>query len=167
MLTLRPLHIDKASDVADLQQVLEGAPAYSNLVKGRPPLPTDTEDVFKDFPPVSHAVDKLVAGFIFNNQMVGVVDICKNYPEVHIAYIGLLLFAEKFQGRGFGSEALSHIRALAGSWDCRTIRVAVIETNTRALIFWKDEGFIQLYQKATKEYTGDAIVMESVLRSLC
>jgi len=166
MLTMRPLNANESGDVAALQQVIESAPAYSNLVKGRPPLPTDTEDVFKDFPPVSHAVDKLVAGFIFNNQMVGVVDICKNYPEVHIAYIGLLLFAEKFQGCGFGSEALSHIRALAGSWDCRTIRVAVIETNTPALTFWKGKGFSQLYRKVIKGYTGDAIVMESVLRPL-
>jgi GNAT superfamily N-acetyltransferase len=163
MLSLRPLHADNASDMADLQGVLEDAPAYSNLVKGRPPLPTDAEDIFNEFPPGLHAADKLVAGFMFNNQMVGVVDICKNYPDVHMAYIGLLLFAEKFQGHGFGSDALNHIRALVRSWNCRTIRVAVIETNVRALTFWKNEGFIQLYRKATKEYTGDGIVMESVL----
>ncbi len=163
MLTLRPLHADNAIDMADLQGVLEDAPAYSLLVKGRPPLPTDAEDIFNDFPPAPHAAEKLVAGLIFSNQMVGVVDICKDYPDVHMAYIGLLLFAEKFQERGFGSETLSHVRALARSWKCRAIRVAVIETNTRALIFWKAEGFIKLYQKTIKGYMGDAIVMESVL----
>ena len=163
MLTLRALHVENTNEVADLQQVLEDAPAYSNLVKRRPPIPTDAKDIFNDFPPALHAADKLVAGFMFNSQMVVVVDICKGYPDVHTAYIGLLLFAEKFQGRGFGCEALSHIRTLVRSWDCRMIRVAVIETNAQALTFWKGEGFIQLYRKATKEYTGDAIVMESVL----
>ena len=73
MLTLRPLHADNAIDMADLQGVLEDAPAYSLLVKGRPPLPTDAEDIFNDFPPAPHAAEKLVAGLIFSNQMVGVV----------------------------------------------------------------------------------------------
>lgn len=165
MLSLRLLHADNAKDIADLQQVLEDAPAYSTLIKGRPPIPTDAEDIFNDFPPALHTADKMVAGFMFNSQMVGVVDICKGYPDVHTAYIGLLLFAEKFQGRGFGCEALSHIRTLVRSWDCRMIRVAVIETNAQALTFWKDEGFSQLYRKAVKGYVGDAIVMESVLHS--
>jgi len=125
-LTLHPLHANRNGDVAAIQQVLENAPAYSYLVKGRPPLPTDAEDVFNDLPPGLSASDKWVSGFMFNGQMVGFVDVCNGYPEVHIAYIGLLIFAEKYQGRGFGHEALNHIFSLARSWGCRTIRVAVI-----------------------------------------
>jgi len=141
MLTFRALCASKISDVAHLQRVLEDAPAYSHLVNRRPPLPTAAEDVFADLPPDFSAKDKLVAGFFFNHRMVGFADVCKGYPEVHIAYIGLLLFSEKFQGRGFGCEALNQIRTLARSWNCRAIRVAVMENNTPALMFWEKEGF--------------------------
>lgn len=163
MLTLYPLHANQTGDITALQRVLEDAPAYSYLVKGRAPLPTDAEDVFNDLPSGLSAPDKLVAGFLFNDQMVGFVDICKDYPEVHVAYIGLLLFAEKFQGRGFGCEALKHIRILARSWNCRTIRAAVMENNTRALTFWENEGFGPLVRKTAKGYIGNAIIMENRL----
>ncbi len=160
VLTLHPLHANRIGDVAALRQVLEDAPAYSYLVKGRPPLPTDAGDVFNDLPTGLSVSDKLVAGFMYNDQMVGFADVCKGYPEVHIAYIGLLIFAEKYQGRGFGREALTHIHTLARSWNCRTLRVAVIESNTRALTFWKKKGFDQLYRKTFKGYIGDAIILE-------
>jgi len=63
LLTLQTLHANRTGDVAALRQVLEDAPAYSYLVKGRPPLPTDAEDVFTDLPPGLSASDKLVTGF--------------------------------------------------------------------------------------------------------
>jgi hypothetical protein len=43
------------------------------------------------------------------------------------------------------------------------LRLAVIDTNVRALHFWKREGFNELYRKATSKYTGAAIVMETAL----
>ena len=163
VLTLRPLKANRTGDVAALRQVLEDAPSYSYLVKGRPPLSTDAEDVFTDLPPGLSASDKLVTGFMLNEQMVGFVDVCNGYPDVHIAYIGMLIFAEKYQGRGFGHEALTHIHTLARSWNCRTLRIAVMENNTPALTFWKKEGFGQLYRKTSKGYIGDAIILESHL----
>jgi ribosomal protein S18 acetylase RimI-like enzyme len=163
VLTPHTLHANRSGDVAALRTVLENAPAYSCLVKGRPPLPTVAEDVFTDLPPGLSASDKVVTGFMCNEQMVGFVDVCNGYPEVHTAYIGMLIFAENYQGRGFGREALTYIHTLARSWDCHTLRVAVIENNTRALTFWEKEGFGQLYRKTIKGYNGDAIVLESHL----
>ena len=75
MLISRPLHAQKKGDVADLQQLIDAAPAYSYLTKGRPPLPADAEDVFHDLPASLFSKDKLVAGFMFNDQMVGVVGV--------------------------------------------------------------------------------------------
>ena len=81
MLTLHPLLANQTGDVAALQRVLDDAPAYSYLVKGCAPLHTDAEDVFNDLPPGLSASDKLVAGFLFNDQMVGFVDVCKGCPQ--------------------------------------------------------------------------------------
>ena len=81
MLTLHLLHANQTGDVAALQRVLDDAPAYSCLLKGCAPLHTDAEDVFNDLPPGLSASDKLVAGFLFNDQMVGFVDVCKGYSQ--------------------------------------------------------------------------------------
>jgi len=51
------------------------------MVKGCAPLHTDAEDVFNGLPPGLSAADKLVAGFLFNDQMVGFVDVCKGCPQ--------------------------------------------------------------------------------------
>jgi diamine N-acetyltransferase len=164
MLSFQRLYADDTEDMANLQLVLEGAPAYSLQVKGHLPSPTDAEDLFDERPPGLSMEDKLVGGFWLNNQMVGCVEICKGYPTAHIAYIGLLLFTEKYQGYGYGREALVHIRALARSWHCHVLRIAVIETNDNALAFWKNEGFKGIYRKSVPGYIGDAIAMESHLQ---
>lgn len=164
MLIFRPLDYSNPEDIAVLQSVLEDAPKYSVQVKGHLPLPSDAEDLFNDLPPGKSLDDKLIGGFWKNDLMIGCVDICRGYPEPQIAFIGLLLFSEKYQRRGNGHEALTHIRALVGSWNCLSARVAVIEKNLSALQFWKREGFSELYRKIVKDYTGEAIVMESKLQ---
>ncbi len=163
-LRFQPLRANRPEDVANVRRVIEGAPAYSLMVKGRSPSPMDAEDVFYELPPGKSAADKLVGGFWFNKEMVGCIEICKGYPEAWIAYIGLLLFSEGSQGRGLGRQALIHARALACSWRCRALRVAVIKQNERAWKFWKREGFCELYRKAAPGYTDEAIVMESELQ---
>ena len=159
----RPLDVNHAEDVAHLQRVLEGAPAYSLRVRGHLPRPTDAADILAEFPPGKSAADKFLGGFWDKDQMVGCADICRGYPEAHIAYIGLLLFMEQFQGCGYGREVLAQIRDRAIAWGCRALRIAVMEKNSRALKFWRREGFRGLYRKPVPGYIGDALVMESPL----
>lgn len=166
MLEFRILNSACYADSLNLQEVLEAAPAYSLLVRGRPPLPCDAQELFVELPPGKTEADKLVGGFWLDRQMVGCADICRDYPEAGIAYIGLLLFREAYQKRGYGSEALACIRSLGLSWQCHSLRVAVIENNLNALIFWKREGFKELARRPMPEYTAEAIVMQSRLKSL-
>lgn len=164
MLDFRILNPKNLNDVKNLQKVLEGAPIYSLLVKGHPPLPSDAEEIFMECPPGKTIDDKIVGGFWIKNKMVGCLDICREYPDPGIAFIGLLLFMEKHQRCGYGRKALTQIRSMATLWNSRSIRIAVIDTNNIALKFWKREGFVELYRKPVSGYTGDAIIMESVLQ---
>ena len=47
-LTVHVLKIDRVQHIAKLQQIIEGAPAYSLLVKGRLPVPSDAEEILAD-----------------------------------------------------------------------------------------------------------------------
>ena len=162
MLNFRLLHPESLDDVTNLQQVLEGAPQYSLLVNGHLPLESDAVEMFKQLPPGKSFDDKIVGGFWLKNQIIGCVDICKGYPENSIAFIGLLLFKEEYQRCGYGRKALAIIRSMASSWNCCSIRIAVIENNVIAIKFWNSEGFTALYRKTVSGYIGDAIIMESL-----
>jgi ribosomal protein S18 acetylase RimI-like enzyme len=160
MLTFRQLHASDPEDRTRLQSVLETAPAYSRLVRGRPALTTDAAEVFNERPPGLSESDKLVGGFWLGNQMIGCLDLCRGYPRVDIAYIGLLLFGETYQGRGFGRLALDQVCRMARAWGCSDLRLAIIETNTPALGLWRHLGFTDIDRKAVSGYLGEAIVMQ-------
>jgi GNAT superfamily N-acetyltransferase len=98
-----------------------------------------------------------------SGRLIGCFDIVRGYPDSKIAFIGLLLFVESEQGKSHGVEALQYIECLAGQWGCTRLRIAVIETNKRALSFWTREGFVELYRKPSDRYTGDVVFMERAL----
>jgi len=82
----------------------------------------------------------------------------RGYPETAIVFIGLLLFQEGSQGRGLGPQVLRLAEGIGTGWQCRALRLAVIDTNPRALDFWKREGFIELVRKPAMDFAGQAIV---------
>lgn len=163
MLTFSELSENDSTHVSLLQALFEAAPDYSVTVEGRLPGPQDGLEALRALPVGKARADKVVGIYRFEGTVVGCLDIVRAHPEPHIAFVGLLLFAADHQGHGFGAEALRHIKELAQGWQCTRLRLAVIDTNTRALHFWKREGFYELYRKVTTKYTGAAIVMETAL----
>jgi GNAT superfamily N-acetyltransferase len=147
----------------ELQNVLSAAPEYSLIVEGKLPSSTAAAELFAELPPGKSYVDKFVFGFLDAKGMVGCAEVIRGYPTEKVAYIGLLLFAESEQGKSFGPYALDMIEPIASAWGCTALRIAAIETNTRALAFWHREGFSELYRKPSSRYTGQAIVMERAL----
>lgn len=163
ILSFRSLNKDIPTDVAAVQQLLEAAPSYSLLVEGRLPKSGDALIAMQELPPGKTRNDKLFGSYWLDNVLVGCLDIVRGYPEQHIAFLGLLLFSEQYQGQGLGTQALSQAKDIARSWKCTTMRLAVVETNKRAISFWKREGFKELYRKATKRYMGNLLIMEIAL----
>jgi ribosomal protein S18 acetylase RimI-like enzyme len=122
--------------------------------------PRATAPAFLRVPLISNAA---TGAYLLHGNVVGCLDIVRGHPEPHIAFLGLLLFAEEHQGRGYGRLALRHIRGLVGERDCTALRLAVIETNVRAQRFWRREGFDELYRQRTTQYTGAAVFMETAV----
>ena len=159
-LSCSQLSANSVDDVRELQAVLAAAPGYSLLMEGKQPTPSAAEELFAARPPGKSLADKFVLGFYGASGMFGCADVIRYYPTQQVAFIGLLLLVEAEQGKSYGVHALQHIKDMAKSWGCTGLRIAVIEHNTRALAFWRREGFTEIYRKPSSDFTGQAIVME-------
>ncbi|EPG42647.1 hypothetical protein F907_00071 [Acinetobacter colistiniresistens] len=95
--------------------------------------------------------------------MIGCIDILQGYPESSIVFIGLLLFIESHQGLGYGSQAVNFISGLAHTWGGDRLRIAVVQSNVSAFVFWSKQGFVELYRKELSAYVAPVIVMERPL----
>ena len=159
----RRLHPTDPADVRDLQRILEAAPSYSRLVEGRDPPATAGRDELAALPPGKTHDDKFTFAIEHDGQLIGCADLMRGHPDPNTAYLGLLLFAETFQGQGHGVAALVYLETLAASWGCTAMRLAVIATNLHALQFWQRQGFVELYRKPAPQYTGDAVVLQRAI----
>jgi hypothetical protein len=97
-ITLRLLEGTPA-EMTELQRVLEEAPSYSHRVTGLPPGPSDAQSTYSILPPGKTYEDKFVFGIWRAAAMIGVIDVVRGYPTENVAYLGLLLLSEKYQGR--------------------------------------------------------------------
>lgn len=161
--TLRLTDRQQPDDIDRLQAVLEAAPGYSLAVEGKLPTPDAAIELLDALPPGKGHSDKSVYEIALEAELVGCLEMVRGYPEADIAFIGLLLFQERSQRRGYGPQVLRLAEAIGISWQCRALRIAVIDTNPRALAFWEREGFIELLRKPAMDYAGQAIVMQRVL----
>jgi diamine N-acetyltransferase len=164
--TLQSRRLQSPADIAALQAVMENAVAFSLLTEGHLPSPTAAQEAMLARPPNLGADDKWMLGFYLDGNLIGCADICRGYPETGTAFIGLLLFAEPFQGQGHGKTAMHTLRNIALTWHCQRIRISVIANNTAALAFWRSEGFIELHRKPAIGFLDDAIAMECQLNLL-
>src|SRR4051812_44803274 len=100
------LLVGHSFEMQDLQRVLLSAPKYTEAVTGHPPGMAEAQSTFTALPPGKEYSDKFVLGIYLADRMIGCADIIRGYPDSGTAHIGLLLFTEKFQGKGYGSKAL-------------------------------------------------------------
>ncbi len=166
MLDLRPLKASPEQFLA-VQRVLEDAPDYSLRISGRPPGPRAVDAMVTALPPGMTYEDKFVYGIYLEGQMIGCVDLICGFPQARTAMLGLLLFAESFQGRGFGMQAYQKIEAIVRSWPgVDTIRIGILATNANVLPFWQKIGFVDTHERS---FQGgyEVLIYEKKLPLLC
>lgn len=160
MLTICPLTSEAPSDRANISRIFREAPSYTELVEGRASSIEDVDDFFYGRPANKDAADKSVFGFYIGPEMIGCADVIRSYPTDDCAFIGLLLFSEAHQNRGYGKAALALINAMAREWGYRRLQLAGIATNPRAVAFWEREGFKEVRRSTNQRFIGEVIVME-------
>jgi len=78
-------------DAETLQRLFDQCSDYSLIVEGEPSSPTAAQELFQAAPPGRSLADKFVFGLIDRrDEIVGVLEGMRHYPEEHIWWIGLL-----------------------------------------------------------------------------
>jgi len=76
---------------------------YFILSGGALPTKDDVSALFTDLPPNKSLEDKFLLGIYRYNNLIGIIDIVRDYPIISEWTIGLLLLEPKERGRGLGT----------------------------------------------------------------
>jgi RimJ/RimL family protein N-acetyltransferase len=98
-----------------------------------------------------------------NRQLVGVITYQAggHQDQPSVAWIALLLVAEKFQSLGYGAEAYRLVEeAILSNAGVRTIRLGVLANNIHGLGFWKRMGFSDTGSMGQDDTGHKLIIME-------
>lgn len=169
MVTLRLLQ-GGHEEMSALQRVLEAAPVYAERVTGAPPGQADAQSMYSALPPGKCYDDKFVLGIYAGDMMIGCADLIRGCPDSNAALIGLLLLAEPWQRRGFGTAAYHAIEDYVRSWgsDWKRIGIGVVQTNAEAIAFWAKHGFVRTGEVKSYRYgniRSETVVMSKALNS--
>src|SRR5512135_1009182 len=97
------VHILVHEDLPALQVLYEKCQDYMLLVDGHPAGENAAEEEFGDVPPGKTAEDHFMFG-IFGplNELAGLLDVARDYPQECTWWIGLLLLAPELRSQGIG-----------------------------------------------------------------
>lgn len=77
-----------------------------------------------------------------SGELIGLVDFRLDWPEPSVAYLGMVMVAERHQRRGIGTAAWTLLQPwLAGDAGMQKVRLGVEQFNTGALQFFEQLGF--------------------------
>ncbi len=146
MISLLPL--DPEYHTSALQAVYAATPSYWAMY-GLEAAPLD--QAARDLEAANTTPGRFILGIVqrvaaadpnAGAELIGTVDFRLDWPEEHIAYIGMILVAEPYQRRGIGLQAWSLLKPwLAAAAHIRAVRVGVEQFNTGCLQFWTRAGF--------------------------
>ena len=149
-------------NIQNVQKVLENAQDYLLKVSGEVAGPNDGEDVFQEMPENFDPNSKHVVGMFLDGKMIGAIDFLIGYPESHIAYLGLLVFAEDHQRKGLGKEAFAKFEEYLSTYSSISIiRLAVLETNKSVMAFWEKCGFRP--SGVVKPFTNKKVISQAII----
>ena len=143
--------------------VLQAATDYHLLVEGAPPANAHVDAFFTSVPD-GYTIDELFSlGFYANEKLIGVGGVLRHWNTPNKAHIGLMVFDPQSRGFGHGRAAVEHIETLAHTWPgIDKLRIAVLRTNSDALVFWRKVGFAETGEIKPKygPFIDDIVILE-------
>ena len=157
------------ADFAAVAQVWQDASDYAMLSEGQLDPIQETNDFFDSLPPGKSPADKFSLGCFLENEnenLVGIVDLVRDFPAPKTWMLGLLLLIPSARGQGLGQRTLQQIEAFAKQAGAEKLRLAVLADNPAALHFWQQNGFQSPNNQANQaqqtfgQKTHQLIIME-------
>ena len=98
-------------------------------------------------PPTCDVSQKIYVSICEQDKIIAVMDLITGYPEETTIWIGLLLIHGDMQGKKIGSRIVNAVLDAAYATGSKSAQLGVIESNTRAVVFWQKHGF-EIFQQS-------------------
>lgn len=130
------------NDIDNLQSLCEACCDYYIMMSGNPPASTEAIELFNDVPPNVELNNKFLIG-IYNksNEMAGLIDMVKDFPEEGTWFIGQLMIKPELRKQGLGSLIMKSYQEWVGCNGAKRVSLSVVEKNKDAFRFWNRIGF--------------------------
>jgi GNAT superfamily N-acetyltransferase len=132
------------SDADQIQAMFESDPGYFELTQGAPPGPAEVQSLVTALPPDGDRgyEDKFLFILLDGDDVVGVVDLIRNYPTPSTWYLGLIFLVPTQRGKGLGRAVLRGLYTWIAAQGGTALRLGVVEGNERARWLYASEGFV-------------------------
>lgn len=133
-------------DMESIDKLYDECEDYFFMVNGAPHTKEDSEEILTALPPDKEAKDKFVLGVLCKEELIGAIDLIKNYPVIDQWIIGLFLLKKKDRNKGIGKLVHNALIEIVLKGGGKSITVGVVKENIKGLKFWENLGY-----KTTKE----------------
>jgi GNAT superfamily N-acetyltransferase len=124
-----------------LQRLLERCADFELFMRGAPPTSEAAQELLEACPAGHPLQKKLVFGLERDGELIGALDLLRDYPEANDWYLGLLLFEPQSRSGGLGERVVAALRGWIAGQGGRCIRLAVHDINEDGARFWLRMGF--------------------------
>ncbi|WP_346292952.1 GNAT family N-acetyltransferase [Sphaerothrix gracilis] len=140
-------------DADILQRLYEQCTAFFHLTDGLSPAPTAAREEFDDLPAGKTSADNYIFG-LFNAQqeLAGMIAGIRHYPDAQTWWIGLMMVAPEYRGRGLGADFYRAFERWVEAQGISKISLVAIEANERGLQFWLRMGFKIMRKTPPRQY---------------
>lgn len=142
----------RLEDEAVLQSLYEQCAEFSLLSVGQPFSPTEARDEFDALPEGKTIADKYIFGlFTPQNNLIGMIESIRHYPDDQTWWIGLMMLCPHQQGQGLGSNFYQAFENWVSKQGIKKVSLCVLEINKLGLKFWKSLGFEIIRKKEPQQ----------------
>ena len=140
-------------NAGELQKLLEQSNDYYKLAFQRDVESNDAQELLTMLPEGKTSENKFNYGIYDSNELIGVIDLIKDYPEEKTWFLGLLLINPHQRGNGLGAKVFNSLQSNLKNTDAKKIKLSVVEQNIKALDFWKKLNFKEIEKKVEGKNT--------------
>lgn len=118
---------------------------YYILHDGILPSTQEPKEILTAIPPNKSYDDKFVLGiFNYTNELIGIIDIVKDFPVIGEWMLGLMLIEPEARGNGLGKIVHESLVGWAKNSGAKSFRIGVIEDNYKGINFWSSLGYTKV-----------------------
>lgn len=152
----------------ELQALYARCSDYHMAHEGTPTRANAGEEELTSLPPGRSADDKFPFGIYSPDaELVGYLELFRNYPAEGEWWIGLLMIDPKERRRGAGTEIFRSASEWAAEHGAQAIQLAVLEQDAAAQRFWARQGFELLrkrpYQSQAEKKAHTVLILRRTL----